>query len=147
MVRKTPGEAASAAEPNAYTPLHADASGRLRLSSDPGAAAGLELVHEDDDSRILRYVIRPGERTGWHTHDLDFITIHLSVGEMVGYSVTPGEDRGSAVAHALTFTPGRVVPHHAPLEHDAVNNGTSDIVLLEIEFKSAPVVVAERRPG
>ncbi|MBE9171670.1 hypothetical protein IQ216_00770 [Cyanobium sp. LEGE 06143] len=133
----------SSGDPAAFTPLSREEGGGLRLSDDPGSAASLEILHADEHSRVLRYVIQPGERTGWHQHHLDFVTIHLSEGTMTGYSVPPGGSRAHPVTRSLTFSPGRIVPHRAPLEHDAVNTGEGPIFLYEIEFTNAAVSVVD----
>jgi quercetin dioxygenase-like cupin family protein len=40
--------------------------------SDDRTAQLSEVVHEDARSRIIKYTMKPGEQTGWHTHELDY---------------------------------------------------------------------------
>ena len=35
-------------------------------------AAEHVVLHEDENTRMIHYVIKPGEQTGWHTHEYDY---------------------------------------------------------------------------
>ena len=39
-----------------------------------------DLLHEDEKTRITHWVIKPGEQTGWHLHDYDYVTVQQSTG-------------------------------------------------------------------
>ena len=53
--------------------------------SDDRTAQPSEIVHEDDRSRVVKYTIRPGEQTGWHTHELDYVVIYLTPDELTAH--------------------------------------------------------------
>jgi len=101
-----------------YTPEAADRT-----------AAPSIVVHEDERSRIIRYCLKPGEQTGWHRHELDYVVIYESEGTLTSHFAD-----GSTKEFA--YAPGKSASIKAPVEHNAVNTGTTDIMGYEIEYKS-----------
>ncbi len=102
---------------NAYTP-----------NADDRTAAPHVILHEDDNSRIIHYVIKPGEQTGWHKHEYDYVVVRLSDGTLTS-NFADGTRKDFVYAAGTTST------YKAPVEHNAVNTGNTDIVGYEIEFK------------
>jgi quercetin dioxygenase-like cupin family protein len=100
-----------------YTPMSADRT-----------AAPHVIVHEDERSRIIRYAIRPGEQTGWHTHLLDYVVVRLSDGTLTS-------NFADGTVKDFDYRAGTAASYQAPVEHNAVNTGDTDIVGYEIEFK------------
>lgn len=96
--------------------------------SDDRTASPSELVHEDERSRIIKYTIRPGEQTGWHTHELDYVVIYLTPGELTSHFADGSKK-------VFTYEPGKSGSYKAPVEHNAVNTGDTDVVGYEIEYK------------
>ena len=86
------------------------------------------LVFEDDKTRITRYIIEPGEQTGWHIHEDDYVVMYESEGELTSYFA----DGTSAV---FTYKPGGASAYQAPVEHNAVNTCTVTVSGFEIEYK------------
>ncbi len=91
-------------------------------------AAPHVVLHEDDRSRIIRYTLKPGEQTGWHRHELDYVVIFQSAGELTS-NFADGSQK------TFTYEPGKAASYKAPVEHNAVNTGTTDVIGLEIEYK------------
>ena len=87
-----------------------------------------EIIHEDERSRIIKYTIRPGEQTGWHTHHLDYVVIYLTAGELTSH-LADGSTK------VFSYEPGKSGSYKAPVEHNAVNTGKTDVVGYEIEYK------------
>jgi quercetin dioxygenase-like cupin family protein len=87
------------------------------------------VVHEDEHSRMIHYVIKPGEQTGWHKHELDYVVVRVSEGTLTS-NFADGTKRHFA------YEPGTTSSFKAPVEHNAVNTGDTDIIGYEIEFKS-----------
>ena len=86
------------------------------------------LVHEDDKTRITQYILHPGEQTGWHVHEWDYVVMHQSAGELTSHFA----DGASAV---FGYKPGGASAYAAPVEHNAVNTGTVTVSGFEIEYK------------
>ena len=80
-----------------------------------------EIVHEDARSRVVKYTIKPGEQTGWHTHKLDYVVIYLTAGELTSYFA-------DGTSKVFSYEPGKAGSYTAPVEHNAVNTGGSDVV-------------------
>ena len=108
----------SSATANAYTP-----------NADDRTAAPHVILHEDEHSRIIHYTIRPGEQTGWHTHEYDYVVVRLSDGTLTS-NFADGTSRN------FDYKAGTSASYKAPVEHNAVNTGDTDIIGYEIEFKT-----------
>ena len=91
-------------------------------------AAEHVVLHEDENTRMIHYVIKPGEQTGWHTHEYDYTVIRVSKGTLQSNFV----DGTSA---DFDYEPGTTSSYKAPVEHNAVNTGNTDLIGYEIEFK------------
>lgn len=87
------------------------------------------LLHEDEKTRITHWVIQPGEQTGWHLHDFDYVTIQQSTGCLF-------MEHADGSTREVDYTPGVARAISAPVEHNAINKGDVDIVVLEIEYKT-----------
>lgn len=107
----------SAAASKTFTPMAEDRT-----------AAPHVVVHEDEHSRTIHYVIRPGEQTGWHTHELDYVVVRVSKGTLTS-NFADGTSRN------FDYEPGTTSSYKAPVKHNAVNTGDTDIIGYEIEFK------------
>ena len=83
---------------------------------------------DNDRTRITHWVIKPGQQTGWHLHDHDYVTIQESEGVLF-LEYSDGSDR------TVNYVPGTASSASAPVEHNAMNIGDVDIVVTEIEYK------------
>lgn len=97
-------------------------------------AAGREIGHfevviENEKTRITRWLIRPGEQTGWHRHEYDYVTIQQSEGRL-------HLDYADGSTRDVDYVPGTASSIEAPVEHNATNVGDVDIRVLEIEYKT-----------
>jgi len=84
---------------------------------------------DNDRTRITHWVLKPGQQTGWHLHDRDYMPIQLSDGRL-RFEFPDGETK------ELDYVPGTSSHVKAPVEHNAINIGDVDIVAIEIEFKT-----------
>lgn len=87
------------------------------------------VLHEDERARLIWYTIKPGEQTGWHTHEYDYTVVRLSKGTLTSH-FADGTSRN------FDYEPGTTSSYKAPVEHNAVNTGDTDIIGYEIEFKT-----------
>lgn len=95
----------------------------------PGAAlARYELLVDNETTRITFWTFRPGEQTGWHRHEFDYVTYQMSEGRI-------RSEFADGSVQEFDYTPGvaRYIP--AVVEHNATNVGDCDLRVLEIEYK------------
>ena len=90
--------------------------------------AAYETLHEDDKTCITLFTIKPGEQTGWHRHDFDYVAVQQSNGRL-------HLDYADGSVRDIDYSPGVALAVSAPVEHNAINVGDVDIVALEIEYK------------
>jgi quercetin dioxygenase-like cupin family protein len=120
-----------------------DDSSLHSLNPDQDSAHHVEFVDQTELARVIKYVIKPGEKTGWHFHDLDFLTIQLSEGTLTNYIAKDNDDIVNAIGRETHFKPGTAVTHKAPLLHNAVNTGACDVIAYEVEFLHAQASARE----
>lgn len=87
-----------------------------------------ETLVDDEKTRITQWRIKPGQQTGWHLHDFDYVTIQQSEGRL-------HLDYADGSEKEIDYVPGTSHLNTAPVEHNATNVGDVDIVVLEIEYK------------
>jgi quercetin dioxygenase-like cupin family protein len=86
-------------------------------------------VQLDNDRTIVRqWIFAPGSETGWHIHDYDFIVVPQTKGKLL-LATKAGES-------SRELKPGNSYFRNAGTEHNAINVGEKDIILLEIELKT-----------
>jgi quercetin dioxygenase-like cupin family protein len=90
--------------------------------------ARFDTLVDDQRTRITQWLIRPGEQTGWHLHDYDYVTIQQSTG-VLHLKYADGSEK------TIDYRPGTSNLNRAPVEHNATNIGDVDIRVLEIEYK------------
>jgi len=102
-----------------------------RTERDLGGAklATHRLLLEDDRTRITQWVFAPGEQTGWHRHEWDYVTVQQSGGSLLLQAADGTEKE-------VPYEDGRTVAWTAPIEHNAVNISDVEVRVLEIEYKS-----------
>lgn len=95
----------------------------------PDAGLGrFETLIDDDRTRITQWRIAPGEVTGWHRHEWDYVTIQQSGGRLK-LELADGDEM------LIDYEDGRARAFSAPIEHNAINVGDVEIRVLEIEYK------------
>ena len=100
------------------------------MQEEPDAKLGTETVLLDNDiTRISEWVFQPGEQTGWHIHNWDYVTIQQSGGCL---KIVAAD--GSA--RMVDYTPDVANYRQAPIEHNARNVSDEIVKVLEIEYKS-----------
>jgi len=87
-----------------------------------------EMLLENEHTRITRWTFAPGNQTGWHKHEWDYVTIQQSDGTLLLQGSDSTETR-------VEYENGRAVAWSAPVEHNAVNVSDSEVRVLEIEYK------------
>lgn len=86
------------------------------------------LQHEDDRSRVMRWDFAPGESTGRHVHEFDYVVVPITDGQT--HVITP--DGEVTVA---TLRSGESYARAAGAEHEVVNGGEAPLAFVEVEIK------------
>lgn len=92
------------------------------------ALAAHTLLLDNDRTRITRWVFQPGDQTGWHRHECDYVTIQQSGGALLLQGSDGSEKR-------VEYEDGRTIAWAAPIEHNATNISDVEVRVLEIEYK------------
>ncbi len=80
--------------------------------------------------RVTEWRFGPGDATGWHRHEYDYVVVPLSTGTL--RAVAKDGDT------TLPLTPGAAYFRKAGVEHDVINAGNSPFAFIEIELKDRP---------
>src|ERR1019366_3719482 len=78
--------------------------------------------------RVTEWRLAPGSATGHHIHEMDYVIVSLTSGEMT--IVAPDGERSRAQLGL-----GKSYFRKAGVEHDVLNETADEIVFLEIELK------------
>ena len=85
---------------------------------------------DNDEVRVTEYRFKPGDETGHHRHDFDYVVIPLSEGVLKLYAA-------SGETHAQ-LSPGVAYFRKAGVEHNVVNGGAAPLAFVEVELKDHP---------
>jgi beta-alanine degradation protein BauB len=93
--------------------------------SRPQATSALLL--ENDRVRVTQWRFAPGEATGWHRHELDYVIVPVTDGTLL-------IDDGSSETE-FELTAGGPYFRAEGVEHDVANGGERELVFVEVELK------------
>ena len=97
---------------------------------EPNKLAHNEVILDNDTTRITFHRIRPGEQSGWHRHEHDYVGYHFASSDL---SVQYGNgDTGKMISEEGVATFYQIGDG---FEHNVTNVGDTDMVALEIEYK------------
>ena len=82
---------------------------------------------DNERVRVTEWRFAPGEATGWHRHDLDYVIVPVAGGTIRLESVSGSND--------VELLPGQAYFRQAVIEHDVVNAGEGEVAFVEIELK------------
>jgi beta-alanine degradation protein BauB len=82
---------------------------------------------DNDHVRVTEWRFAPGATTGWHRHDLDYVIVPLTTGQL---RIVAG---GSETTAELVI--GQSYFRVAPVEHDVINANPYELAFLEVEIK------------
>lgn len=82
-----------------------------------------------DDERVLikEWRFKPGEETGWHRHEYDFVVLPRTDGRLL-LVTQDGESHRDIVA-------GSCYTRSAGIEHNVTNVSDHAVVILDVELK------------
>lgn len=90
-------------------------------------AAKSEVQIDNEEVRVTEWRLPPGGATGHHTHGMDYVIVPVVAGEMT--IVTNGERSKAQLAAGKSYF------RKAGVQHDVLNETSTEIVFLEIELK------------
>jgi mannose-6-phosphate isomerase-like protein (cupin superfamily) len=103
---------------------------RTRLAVDPDKLAHNEVILDNETTRITFHRIRPGEQSGWHRHECNYVGYHFATSDLsVEYGSGGTGKMISKEGVASFYEVGE------GMEHNVTNIGANDMVALEIEYK------------
>ena len=82
---------------------------------------------DNERVRVTAWRFAPGESTGHHRHELEYVIVPLSTGRLLIRDAT-GE-------HPVDLEAGATYTRQAGVEHDVVNPGPGHFAFVEIELK------------
>lgn len=91
-----------------------------------GKAKSIKHI-ENDRVIVTEYRFGPGDNTGWHRHEHDYVIVPLLDGRLRLVTAT-----GDSVAEMKRGAP---YFRNAGVEHDVVNASKGDYAFIEIELK------------
>jgi quercetin dioxygenase-like cupin family protein len=90
-------------------------------------SAKSEVQVDTPEVRVTEWRLAPGSATGHHIHEMDYVIVPVTSGEMT--IVSPG---GRSKAQLGV---GKSYFRKAGVEHDVLNETADEIVFLEVELK------------
>jgi len=97
---------------------------------------GTEFLREDDQVRIWRIVLEPGEEAPWHTHELDYTSIVVEGGLLERYN-------GDGTTDRYQVNPGDTMRlYEGSVRHALKNVGDTRFSNIIIEFKNGKPTTA-----
>lgn len=90
-----------------------------------------EVILDNDTTRITFHRIKPGEQSGWHLHDKNYVGYHIDTAKVTF-------ERGDGPSGVMKSEPGKAFFYDVGegFEHNVTNAGDTDFVALEIEYKT-----------
>jgi quercetin dioxygenase-like cupin family protein len=95
--------------------------------SDDRPAALATTQVDNDRCVVTEWRFPPGGHTGWHRHQMDYVVVPLTTGELL--IETGGETVRSSLIAGQSY--GRI----RGAEHDVINDNPYEFVFIEIEMK------------
>src|SRR5207237_9055852 len=94
----------------------------------PRLSAEARVQGDTPEVRVTHWRLVPGSATGHHTHEMDYVIVPVTAGEMT--IVAPNGERSKAQLGA-----GKSYFRKAGVQHDVLNETGTEIVFLEVELK------------
>src|SRR3954447_7493520 len=101
-------------------------------------AAKSDVQVDTSEVRVTEWRLPPGSATGHHIHEMDYVIVPVTSGEMT--IVAPGggaqqRPPGGGERSKAQLGVGKSYFRKAGVEHDVLNETTTEIVFLEVELK------------
>ena len=87
----------------------------------------LEQIN-NQNVKVTKFTLKPDESTGFHTHELDYVIVPITNGELKIIDKQDKEVFKKLIAGEPYFRKKGV-------EHNVINNGSDIIIFVEVEIK------------
>ena len=92
-----------------------------------GAATPTQLI-DNERVRVTEWRFRPGEATGWHRHEFDYVVVPVTTGQL--HLKEPDGER------TIDIVLGTPYFREEGVEYDVINpSDTDDVIFIEVEMK------------
>ncbi len=92
-----------------------------------GQATPTRLI-ENDRLRVTEWSFKPGDATGFHRHEFDYVVVPITTGKLL-LKETDGD-------RTVEIVTGQPYFREEGVEHDVINpSDTDDVVFIEVEVK------------
>ncbi len=89
--------------------------------------ANVTILIDNERVLIKEWRFKPGQETGWHCHEYDFVVLPRTAGRLL-IVTREGESFREVVAGSCYTRP-------AGTEHNVTNVSDHDVVILDVELK------------
>jgi beta-alanine degradation protein BauB len=86
------------------------------------------VMVDSERVRVTSWTFQPGQATGMHRHELDYVVVPVSGGS---FTVTGPDGSRSELRQEA----GQAYARQAGVEHDVANTGLAPAVFVEVELK------------
>ena len=92
-----------------------------------GSATPTQLI-DNERVRVTEWRFRPGEATGWHRHEFDYVVVPVTTGKL--HLKEPDGQRTIDIAIGTPYF------REEGVEHDVINpSDKDDVIFIEVEMK------------
>ena len=88
------------------------------------AVASLQI--DEPHVKVTHYLFQPGEQTGWHTHEHDYVIVPINDGLL--FLETPDGPSQTALKQGASYN------RAAGVHHNVINGGDAPLAFVEIEL-------------
>lgn len=99
------------------------------MSAAPRPPATPTVQIDNERVRVTQWRFAPGEATGWHRHEHDYVVVPMTTGPLSLAEPGGTVRSGQLDAGVSYFRP-------AGVEHDVINDNGFEFVFVEIELKA-----------
>ena len=86
------------------------------------------VLMDDDRGRVTRYDFAPGDETGWHVHDMEYVIVTLTDCRL-RLDLPGGQTTDSTIPAGSAYSRPRGT------EHNVANGGAAPMSFIEVELK------------
>jgi len=87
------------------------------------------VLIDNDQCRLTLWSFEPGQETGWHTHEMDYVVMPKVAGKVRLEQPEGSESHADMLPDAPYF-------REKGVNHNVINAGDAPFSFLEMEFKS-----------
>ena len=87
------------------------------------------LLVDDEKVRVTRFDFKPGEETGWHVHEYDYVITAITDCFMI-------LQHPDGTKNSLEVNAGSAYSRQAGIHHNVINNSKKKMSFIEIELKT-----------